>query len=57
MTTTTTRAAKPKNKVRMSRDDVLYYILVYFAVGILTLTVLYPIIFILSSSISRPSAR
>lgn len=50
-----TKAKRPGAK-RQTWDDKLYYVLVYLTVGILTLTVLYPIVFILSASFSEPSA-
>ena len=41
---------------RLSMDDKVFYTIAYSAIGLLTLSVFYPIIYILSCSFSEPSA-
>ena len=49
-------AAVHKKNARLSRGDRMFYLLVNIVVAILGLIVLYPLIYILSSSFSAPSA-
>ena len=49
-------AAVPKKQNRTSRGDRMFYLLVNIVVAVLGLIVLYPLIYILSSSFSSPSA-
>lgn len=49
-------AAVPKKQNRTSRGDRMFYLLVNIVVAILGLIVLYPLVYILSSSFSSPSA-
>lgn len=49
-------AAVPKKQDRTSRGDRMFYLLVNIVVAILGLIVLYPLVYILSSSFSSPSA-
>ena len=49
-------AAVPKKQNRTSRGDRMFYLLVNIIVAILGLIVLYPLVYILSSSFSSPSA-
>lgn len=46
----------PKKAVKLPLSDKIYYTLVYIIIGLLMLTVLYPLIYILSCSFSSPSA-
>ena len=43
-------------KVKLIREDRIFYTIVYVLIGILTLSVLYPIIYVLSSSFSSGTA-
>ena len=45
-----------KTKVRLCRSDRIYYALSYAIVALLTLSVLYPLIYIVSASFSAASA-
>jgi multiple sugar transport system permease protein/putative aldouronate transport system permease protein len=45
-----------QRKIRLLSEDTVYYILVYFFAVILFLSVLYPVIFIVSASFSSPAA-
>ena len=49
-------AAVHKKNARLSRGDRMFYLLVNIVVAILGLIVLYPLVYILSSSFSSPSA-
>lgn len=44
------------NHVRITRGDRIFYAIIYSALGLLTLIVLYPLIYIVSSSFSAPAA-
>lgn len=56
MILTETRKRPLPMKKKLSADDALYFALIYFAIGILTLSVLYPVLYILSCSFSNPAA-
>ena len=45
-----------KKKIKLSRDDRIFYIIVYTLVAFLCLTVAYPLIYIISSSFSSGTA-
>jgi len=44
------------NRLRSSKQDTVYYAICYFIVGLLTLLVLYPIVYVISASFSSGSA-
>lgn len=48
--------AKPIMKVKTGRDDKLFYTCCYIIIGILTILVLYPIIYVVSASMSSANA-
>ena len=45
-----------RGKRRMSKDDRIYYTVIHIILGILLLTIIYPLIYIVSSSFSSPTA-
>ena len=45
-----------KKNIKLSRDDKIYYAAIYFILSLLLLIILYPLIFIVSSSFSSPYA-
>ena len=45
-----------KNNIRLSGSDFVYYVIVNIVLLTITLTVLYPLIFIVAASFSSPSA-
>ena len=51
-----TRATPPASRVRRSRDDRIFYAVSYGVVILLTLIVLYPLVYIVSCSFSSANA-
>jgi len=49
-------AAAPKNRVRVTRSDLIFDICVYIVLGIFALIVAYPLYFVVTASISDPVA-
>ena len=52
----TLKALHKKNKIKGSKTDIIYYIIVGLFLALLTLIVIYPIYFIIIASISNPDA-
>ena len=52
----TKTAASARHKVQICRQDRIYYTISYILIGLLTLLVLYPIVFVISASFSSGSA-
>ena len=45
-----------RSRRHMSKDDKIYYTIIHIVLGILLLTIIYPLIYIVSSSFSSPTA-
>jgi len=52
----TYKSTRKSSKIKHSKDELTYYTIVYITIAILTFSVIYPIIYIVSCSISLPSA-